>query len=69
MKKSWFDGLKEAERLYKYCGYNQKDLYEFLNEESRVVGEDYRWSEWLNGVHSFITHLNDCTRRGVNYGN
>jgi len=64
-KPTWMQGLLDAEKMYLEHEYNQIQLYDYVNSESEVLSQDYRWNEWLNGFHSYITHLNDCMRRGV----
>jgi hypothetical protein len=64
-KPTWMQGLLEAEKLHKGYGFCIKDLYNYLNQESNLVSDDYKWNEWLNGFHDYICHLNNCKKKGV----
>lgn len=43
-KPTWMQGLLEAEKLHKGYGFCINDLYNYLNQESNLVSDDYKWN-------------------------
>lgn len=55
----YLDGLKDAENLYKECGYTIQGLEDYLQQETKLVEGDYRWNDWLFGFGDYILHIKE----------
>lgn len=64
-KPTYLQGVLDCERMLKEEGFTFQGLYDYVNNEAHVVGEDYRWSDWLSGFHDAIVHFQKLKVEGV----
>ncbi|GEA58847.1 hypothetical protein [Vibrio comitans] len=57
MKLGYLNGILEAEEKLRAFGGDTRKAYQWLNDEARAIGKDYRWSSWLNGANDYLVHF------------
>lgn len=65
IKPTYLQGIHLAEEMYKQHGYTIPQLYQYLNDESSITQDDYRWSDHWNGFHDYICYVQGLLVEGI----
>lgn len=64
-KPTYLQGIHLAEDMYKYQGYTIPQLYQYLNDESYLTQDDYRWSKYWDGYHDYICYVQKLLTKDI----